>query len=56
MENYTYTFTYQNGDVTLTKTMSAMTNLDELKEELRLFLLGCSWPHDSLQFLEETDE
>lgn len=53
MENYKYTLTYQNNDNTLTSTFNAEVTMEELKEQLKYFLRGCSWTDSSLVFLEE---
>lgn len=55
--NYSYTLTYKNDSYTNTVSFCANVNSDELKENLKLFLLGCSWqPKTVRDMFSRTEE
>ena len=45
---YEYRLTYINGDKEVTHVFSALISGDELRSNLRHFLLACSWLPDSV--------
>lgn len=56
MTDYKYKLQYIDNNTVLTKEFSADINLDDLKNELMLFLRGCSWTENQTAFLEEDPE
>jgi hypothetical protein len=42
-QSYYYELKYTNGENIMTRRFPAAITTDRLKEELRWFLLGCSW-------------
>lgn len=53
---YEYEFTYRYNGATLTTKFSAAVDIEELKENLKQFLRGCSWQDSTLEFLEPEDD
>lgn len=49
---YEYEFTYRCNGATFTTKFNAAVDIEELKENLKLFLRGCSWQDSTLKFLE----
>lgn len=56
MDNYKYTLQYQCEDTVLTYTFNAETTMEDLKDQLKNFLRGCSWTEAQTAFLEENPE
>lgn len=56
MENYKYTLKHQCDDKVLTCTFNADITKEELKEQLKNFLRGCSWSEAQTAFLDEDPE
>lgn len=56
MENYKYTLQYQFEDTVLTYTFNAEITMEDLKDQLKNFLRGCSWTEAQTAFLEEDPE
>lgn len=56
MENYKYTLQYQCDDKVLTYTFNAEITMEDLKEQMKNFLRGCSWTEAQTAFLDEDPE
>lgn len=53
---YEYRFTYVDGDKERTHIFSALTTGEELKENLRHFLLACEWSENSINNILRLDD
>lgn len=56
MDNYTYTFKYNEGDKTVSYTFRADITIDEVMENLYYFLKACGWDDDILSTNMDIDK
>ena len=51
-----YEFIYRCNGVTLSSKFNASVDIEKLKENLKQFLLCCTWTESTLEFLEPEDD